>query len=260
MAISYPTLPGRRLKDHSGSRFNSWTILRYSHSNKRVHYWWARCKCGTENMVIIQHVISGRSTQCKACAARIDGRTGTPEYKIYNEMKSRCQNAKHCSYHNYGGRLIAVCQRWLDDFANFLSDMGPRPSTKHSIERIDNDGDYCPENCCWATPKEQHRNKRTNHKLEFQGRTMCISEWAEELDIPTAVLFGRLRHNWPTRMALTTPVITRNGPVTFQGTTQSVAAWAKQIGMSTRTLHNRLTRLSWSVKRALTTPAAKRKP
>jgi hypothetical protein len=102
-------------------------------------------------------------------------------YVSWNQMKSRCYNKNHPAYHHYGGRGIKVCKRWLDDFNNFLEDMGTRPSSKHSLDRYPNlNGNYEPDNCRWATVKQQMGNRRNCSWISFKGRKMIISDWAAE--------------------------------------------------------------------------------
>lgn len=105
------------------------------------------------------------------------------------------------SYQNYGGRGIRVCERW-DDFAVFFADMGPRPSPQHTIERIDNDGDYEPSNCRWATRKEQAQNRRTAVYLESDGLRLSISEWSRRTGMPFNRIWWRLNHGWPVERIL----------------------------------------------------------
>jgi hypothetical protein len=113
-------------------------------------------------------------------------------------MNSRCNNPNNPQYHDYGGRGIRVCDRWGGDngFANFIADIGRRPSNKHSIERIDNDGNYEPDNCRWATRSEQQRNRRVNRLLTYNGHTMCVAELADHLGISHAVIRSRLAQGW----------------------------------------------------------------
>lgn len=98
----------------------------------------------------------------------------TPEYTVWLTMRKRCNDPKHDSYRSYGGRGISVCKEWAN-FANFYADMGPRPTPQHSIDRVDNNGNYEPSNCRWATLKEQHRNRRDNRMITHEGITaMCL--------------------------------------------------------------------------------------
>lgn len=131
----------------------------------------------------------------------------TAIYKVWKTMRNRCQMPTRCA-HNYLERGITVCERW-QSFHNFFVDMGPRPSPKHSIERIDNDGNYEPGNVRWATRAEQSRNRRNNVFLELNGRRQTQSEWARELGISQAALLMRLRHGWPVHKALSAPKGTR---------------------------------------------------
>lgn len=128
----------------------------------------------------------------------------SPEYRTWNNMTQRCTNPKHTNFHRYGGRGITVCERWLNSFAAFLEDMGPKPTPKHEIERKDNDKGYSPDNCRWATHKEQCRNFGRNRLLTFDGKTMCISAWAEHLGIHRQTLKHRLDSGWTLERALTT--------------------------------------------------------
>lgn len=130
----------------------------------------------------------------------------SPEYIIWQQMKKRCFNASNPAYHNYGGRGIVVCARWRNDFAAFLDDMGKRPSEQHSLDRINNDGNYEPGNCRWATGKEQMNNCRINVFVEFNGKTQTLVQWARELGLPDYLPSARLRHGWTVERALTSPV------------------------------------------------------
>lgn len=135
-------------------------------------------------------------------------RTCPVEYRVWAGMKVRCANPKSQDWHRYGGRGIAVCDRWRDSFENFYADMGPRPSSKHSIDRIDSDGNYEPANCRWATSKEQANNWKTrNRRITHNGETLSIPEWAERLGITRESLRDRLDAGWSVSDALTTPAV-----------------------------------------------------
>lgn len=130
----------------------------------------------------------------------------TPEYYSYHHMKGRCYRKSHAKYHRYGARGITICDRWLgkSGFNNFLADMGIKPSLKHSIDRIDNDGDYTPKNCKWSTPKEQSNNTSTNKPITFNGVTMNRCQWADHLNIKRSTLDMRLTiYGWSIEKALT---------------------------------------------------------
>lgn len=128
-------------------------------------------------------------------------------YSTWASMKNRCSNPSNPKYPNYGGRGIRVCERWLS-FDNFLSDMGPRPSQSHSIDRFpDNNGNYEPGNCRWATPIEQARNMRTNLPMYvYHGKSMTLRDWASVLGVKYNMLYSRLRSGMTFEMAVTTPI------------------------------------------------------
>jgi hypothetical protein len=123
-------------------------------------------------------------------------------------MLERCYNPKQKYYKNYGGRGIKVCARWRKSFENFLEDMGRRPP-KMTLNRIDNDGDYTPKNCNWATRKEQMRNSRLARILEYEGEKRSVPEWATKLGLPKRVIHSRLFAGWPVERALGTPYAPR---------------------------------------------------
>jgi hypothetical protein len=131
---------------------------------------------------------------------------GTREYKSWNSMLGRCRNPNDPMFQHYGGRGIQVCDRW-QRFETFLSDMGPRPQAM-SLERLDNTVGYTPENCKWATQTEQNRNRSITRWITFNGVTMCLTEWAQQLGMTKQALTKRL-NDWPLERALTTPIDTR---------------------------------------------------
>ena len=117
-------------------------------------------------------------------------------------MITRCNNENS---ETYGRRGIEVCERWMD-FRNFLNDMGIRPSSGMQVDRIDNDGDYCPSNCRWATRKEQARNRRDSNIVEFNGRRATVTEWAQLIGISVSTLKQRLKRGWSSSKTITEPV------------------------------------------------------
>ncbi|HRF69918.1 MAG TPA: hypothetical protein PKV66_00645 [Candidatus Pelethenecus sp.] len=133
-----------------------------------------------------------------------------PEGNSYRAMKNRCLTPSYRAYHRYGGRGIKICDRWLgkDGFKNFLEDMGRKPSAKHSLERIDGDGDYTPDNCKWATEIEQKNNTSRNRYETINGETLTVAQWCRKYNVKTHTITNRMRTGWTFEAALTTPVNT----------------------------------------------------
>lgn len=119
-------------------------------------------------------------------------------------MIERCESKTNKGYKNYGAVGRTVCERW-HRFEHFIADMGPRPTPKHTLERSDNDRGYSPDNCRWATHKEQMRNVSYNRNITFNGRTLCLSAWAEESGLNVLLLWKRLNRGWSVERTLTTP-------------------------------------------------------
>lgn len=206
------TPPKNRL-NLTGLTFGRLTVTKEGEREKEQRRWYCLCECGNTVLVLQASLRSGSTTSCGCLHSEVVSNTfsthrlsRSPEYLIWSSMKRRCYNQRNIGYALYGGRGIKVCDRWRNDFLAFLNDMGPRPSLKHSLDRIDNDRDYEPGNCRWATIQEQGRNKRSNHFLTFDGKTLTIAEWAELTNIPQIVLRSRINANrWSVERALTTP-------------------------------------------------------
>lgn len=181
--------------------------------------WFCRCACGAELWVNSSSLVRGLSRSCGCWSGDVTtGRNRThgqaprpsaggrtPEYGAWLGMRERCGRPGNKSYHRYGGRGITVCPRWAD-FAAFYADMGPRPEGG-TLERIDNNGNYEPRNCRWATRAEQAGNTRRNRPLTLNGRTALLADWARETDMSPQTISLRIdRLGWSVEKALTTPL------------------------------------------------------
>ncbi len=199
-------------------RFGRLTVLKRMDKNKWGNYrWLCKCICGKEKIVLDYDLKNGNTKSC-GCLRKeqtrerftthghLKGGVVSTTYQSWLSMIQRCTNLNNKAYKYYGGRGITVCKRWLE-FENFLQDMGEPPTNKHQIDRINNDGNYCKENCRWATRTEQQRNTRRSHMISFCGKTQCLVAWAEELNINYSTLSSRIFIlGWSVEKAFTTPV------------------------------------------------------
>lgn len=190
----------------------------------------------------------------------------TKTYKVWQMMRDRCENPRSTGYENYGGRGIRFCPEWAS-FERFLADMGEKPDGL-SLERNDNDGPYSPDNCRWATRKEQNNNSRNNRWIEFRGERLTVSDWARRLGVDRRSLTSRIdNYGMSVEQALTMPfdvVATRRAKgwartVEFRGESLTLNQWAERTGIPDNTIAARL-KMGWSVEKTLTTPVRKMSP
>lgn len=157
-----------RGRDVTGLRVGT-LVAAYRVSTEKGLYWLCNCDCGGTRLVRSSTLWLGRIKSCGCSDHRGNFKHGgrrTPEYAVWSRMVRRCHNPDAAAYNLYGGRGITVCEAWRKDFAAFIADMGPRPSSKHSIDRINTNGGYSPDNCRWATALEQVRNRRTTVRID----------------------------------------------------------------------------------------------
>lgn len=200
-----------QLIDLTGKTFGRWLVIERRGDIKGAAAWLCRCTCKTERVVGGQSLRLGTSTSCGCYHSENQSRlrtkhgaSFTPEYTAWAHMMQRCLNPDNPEYSNYGARGITVCQRW-QTAANFIADMGQRPSPKHTLERVNNDKGYSPENCIWDTQKNQCRNKRTNRPITWNNKTQLITDWSRELGGAKHSLSTRLSRGWSLERAMTTP-------------------------------------------------------
>jgi len=207
MPVPHPTNP--RFENLTGRRFGRLIAVEYLGKKGTAALWRCVCDCGIEKVFHRSAIASGHTQSCgcirKESPNRIThGMAGTLTYKTWAGMVQRCTNPNEDSFRHYGGRGIKIDPRWLD-FDNFLADMGTKPKGM-SIDRIDNNGNYEPGNCRWATPSQQHNNMRSNRLLTLNGRTQNVTQWANELGVKPNLIFQRLHYGWSDERTLTEPV------------------------------------------------------
>ena len=200
-----PHPPHHRFINLSGEVFSKLTALGFVGIVHSGALWLCRCECGKHATVSSVRLRFGRARSCGCDRPVPTSRTYNrhPIYGLWKSMKSRCFNPNSQAFKEYGGRGITVCDRWRYSFADFLADMGERPNPKHSVERRNNNGHYEPDNCYWATQKQQTRNTRNNVRLTYNGKTQTLVDWANELHIKPCTLANRIRTGWPVEIAFT---------------------------------------------------------
>lgn len=180
-----------------GERFERLVVSARAGTRSAKRMWFCVCDCGLTVTVSTGDLRSGNSRSC-GCLKReqstTHGQHGSRTYAIWQAMHNRCRNPSHQAYPYYGGRGIAVCERWAD-FGNFIADMGGAPDGL-TIDRIDNERGYEADNCRWATRKAQVRHTRRRTEYEHGGTRRSLIEWAETLGVSHELLRGRLRRGW----------------------------------------------------------------
>ena len=201
-----------RARDISGESFGRLTAIAIVENRNHVYHWLCICECGSDVVVRTASLVSGNTKSCGCLSLDVSrnrflshGLSDTREYNAWKSMQARCNSQGNASYSRYGGRGISVCERW-ESLENFILDMGKHPGEGYSIDRIDNDGDYTPENCRWATRKEQTRNMKTNRMLKLGSETLCVAEWADRIGVYPNLIHNRLQLGWSDEKALTEKV------------------------------------------------------
>lgn len=200
-----------------GQKFNRLTVIGTGTTAIGLFGWKCRCVCGKEGFFQSNRLTSGHVKSCgcyqrdslRARRLKHGAKSGgnvTQEYRIWSGMKQRCLNPKAPNFVNYGGRGIKVCARWVNSFDNFLADIGPIPTPKHSIERNDNNGNYEPSNCVWADRKTQALNTRRNKWILFKGESKTLGQWGISTGMGRDVIAARLKMGWTVEKSLTLPV------------------------------------------------------
>lgn len=189
----------RRREDLTGKKFNYLTAIKFVEYDEKSHNckWLFKCDCGNEKILGVGGVKSGNTKSCgcynsqKASErATIHGKNHTKEHRTWCNMRRRCRDAEN--YPDYAGRGITVCDRWAESFQNFLDDMGLAPTPKHTIDRINNNGNYEPSNCRWATRKQQNRNYSRNINIIINKETHCLKQWCEIYNKPYDLVYQRI--------------------------------------------------------------------
>lgn len=255
--------------DLTGKIFGRLKVLEFAGLDKDSRATW-KCECGCvdKNIVIVggKSLRRGLTQSCGCLNKEITSKlfsthklSNSIVYEAWQGTKKRCLNINNKCYKNYGGRGITVCPRWLDKekgFENFLEDMGYPPENT-SLDRIDNSGDYCKENCRWATRIEQSHNKRNNNNLELNGETHCITEWGRILGLNHKTIEGRIKKGWPIEKVLSKEDY-REVFITYNGKKLSIDDVVKITEINYNTVAYRI-RKGWPIDRILNTKLRRKK-
>lgn len=255
--------------DLTGQRFHMWTVIgrEPNRVDKNGHIkvmWLCRCDCGVTRSVDTGSLRSGKSKSCGCYRSDVTTRqnskwrhTDRRLHSIWQNMKDRCYRPTCSEYQNYGGRGIAVCDLWKDNFDAFYEwaySHGYKPNL--TIDRIDVNGLYSPENCRWVDRKAQANNRTNNLLIEFNGQRKTAQQWAEQTGLQAQTIAQRIENGWSVDDALTKPAQKKTHTITVDGVTHTPDEWGQLIGLSAGAILRRL-RLGWLPERAVTTPRCK---
>lgn len=206
MFIPIPT--NKQFQDLTDKTFGRLSVKGYIGKKKDHGYWLCQCICGVTKEVRGAHLVAGRTMSCGCYQAEASkeyhtehNMSHTPEHNAWSAMQSRCYNPNNIRYNRYGGRGIKVDPRW-HTFEQFYADMGPRPSEQHSVDRKNNDEDYSPENCHWATNEQQAYNKSNTKRFELNGKLVTIADLAKLTTLAGPVIRERIRRGWSIEEAI----------------------------------------------------------
>lgn len=187
-----------------GQRFGRLTVTGPAPDIKKSYrMWFCLCDCGVKKAISQNHLRRGSTKSC-GCLSSTEmlrqrstkhGKYGQPIWAVWASMKQRCSDMSVRSYASYGGRGITVCDRWLESFENFFEDMGDRPEGLQ-LDRIDNNKGYSKENCRWVTPSQNCRNRRDTLFITFNGATLSIMDWSDQIGVNTGTIRKRLKKGW----------------------------------------------------------------
>lgn len=218
-----------------------------------------KCRCDNNFVAEITKVYHSQIVSCGCSSVKgnnmtTHGLSHTKEYGVWLGIKNRCNNPNHHKYYTYGARGIKMDIEWENDFTSFIRDMGMRPFSNSSIERLDNEKGYCKENCIWGNPIIQARNTTRSRMLTYNNETRCASEWEELLGIPSSVIRSRIKKGWSVEDALSTP----NKPpkqknVLYKDKVLGLFDWSKILKIPYRVLTKRL-KEGWDIDSAFETP------
>jgi hypothetical protein len=232
--------------------FGSLKVLRRDEDAVRVS-WWCECLgCGKTKSFRSDHLTRNAVTSC-GCQnpfAFKHGMSHSPEYKIWDAMIQRCSNPKNAHYADYGGRGIVVCGAWKE-FVVFYRDMGSRPSSRHTLDRENNDGNYEPSNCRWITQKEQLSNTRRNLNFTYRGETKTLKQWSENLGFNYHNVKYRIHNGMLFEVAIVLDAMTKDSLLTLHGATKSVIEWCRDHLVTFVSFRHRLNN-GWTFEEALT--------
>jgi hypothetical protein len=195
-----------------GQRYASLTVVGEAGRTAASKVLWrCKCDCGEERLVVGSSLLDGRSKTC-GCSRSSHGMRSTSIYAVFRAMQQRCYSKKAVGYPHYGGRGITICAEWLADRRTFFA-WAKRSGYQEglTIDRIDNDGNYEPDNCRWTDVLTQANNKRSNRFVEFCGERKTIAQWARSRGLSTNCLWGRIQNGWPIERALNMPSGSRRG-------------------------------------------------
>lgn len=242
-----------------GKEFGRLKVVKFvGRAKDRQYLWECECSCEQHTHIIVKagNLRSGNTQSC-GCLHKeiiqqgIHGKANTKLYYVWNGMKSRCLNPNQKSYKNYGERGIKICDEWLN-FNNFYEwAMNNGYKEGLSIERENVNGNYEPSNCHWATAKEQANNTRSNHFIEYNGENKTIQQWEDETGLPIGQRITS--NNWSIEKAINTPLHDNYRIYTYNGENHTIAEWSYIKNINYGTLYNRLTRLQWTIEKALET-------
>lgn len=198
--------------DITGQKFGRLTVIKFIEKRNQHYYYLCKCDCGNEKIVEKGNL---RALKIKSCGCfkkekdsfpKKHGKSYTKLYRIYKALINRCYRQKDINYKNYGGRGISVCQEWLNDFMSFYNWAVLNGYQENlSIDRINVNGNYEPNNCRWTDKITQANNTRRNHYIEYNKQVKTLSQWAKELNVSTGLIKGRLKKGWTIEQVFTTP-------------------------------------------------------